>query len=111
MKFGIYVGPAYPGDMAASGGVRSCAGNDRTAHESGFDGIFSAHHYALGPSHMFFQPFVMLARMAAECPGMHLGTAAYLLPLTNPVEVAETNVVSRRAVRRQIPVRRGAGLP
>jgi hypothetical protein len=61
----------------------------RTAHESGFDGIFAAHHYVLGPSHMGFHPFLMLARMAAECPGGYLGTAAFVLPLTHPVEVAE----------------------
>lgn len=89
MRFGVYVGPFYPGEwdgIRAFGFAQAMA---RTAHESGFDGIFAAHHYLLGPSHMSFHPFLMLARMAAECPGGYLGTAAFVLPLTHPVEVAE----------------------
>lgn len=89
MKFGIYIGPFYPGEMEGGRAFDFALAMARTAHESGFDGIFAAHHYALGPSHMGFHPFVMLARMAAECPGSYLGTAAFLLPLTHPIEVAE----------------------
>ena len=89
MRFGVYIGPFYPGDMDAARAFDFALTMARTAHENGFDGIFAAHHYALGPSHMGFHPFVMLARMAAECPGSYLGTACYILPLTHPVEVAE----------------------
>jgi alkanesulfonate monooxygenase SsuD/methylene tetrahydromethanopterin reductase-like flavin-dependent oxidoreductase (luciferase family) len=89
VKFGVYIGPFYPGEMDGARAFDLALAMTRTAHESGFDGIFAAHHYALGPSHMGFHPFLMLARMAAEFPGGYLGTAAYILPLTHPIEVAE----------------------
>jgi alkanesulfonate monooxygenase SsuD/methylene tetrahydromethanopterin reductase-like flavin-dependent oxidoreductase (luciferase family) len=89
VKFGVYVGPFYPGEMDGVQAFDLALAMVQTAHQSGFDGIFAAHHYALGPSHMGFHPFVMLARMAAEFPDGHLGTAAFLLPLTHPLEVAE----------------------
>ncbi len=89
MRFGVYVGPFYPGEWDGVRAFGFAQATARTAHESGFDGIFAAHHYLLGPSHMGFHPFLMLARMAAECPGRYLGTAAFVLPFTHPVEVAE----------------------
>jgi alkanesulfonate monooxygenase SsuD/methylene tetrahydromethanopterin reductase-like flavin-dependent oxidoreductase (luciferase family) len=61
----------------------------RTANESGFDGIFAAHHYSTGPSQMIFHPLLVLARVSAECPEGYLGTAVYLLPYTHPVIAAE----------------------
>ena len=89
MKFGVYIGPAYPGEMDGARAFDFALAMARTAHESGFDGIFAAHHYAAGPSHTVFHPFVILARLAAECPGCYLGTACFVLPLAHPVEVAE----------------------
>jgi alkanesulfonate monooxygenase SsuD/methylene tetrahydromethanopterin reductase-like flavin-dependent oxidoreductase (luciferase family) len=89
VKFGVYIGPLYPGEMDGAQAFDLALAMARTAHENGFDGIFAAHHYAMGPSHMIFHPFVTLARMAAECPGSYLGTAIFQLPLAHPVEVAE----------------------
>jgi alkanesulfonate monooxygenase SsuD/methylene tetrahydromethanopterin reductase-like flavin-dependent oxidoreductase (luciferase family) len=65
----------------------------RTARESGFDGVFAAHHYLLGPSHLSLHPLLLLARAAAEFPDGYLGTASYLLPFTHPVEVAEATAL------------------
>jgi alkanesulfonate monooxygenase SsuD/methylene tetrahydromethanopterin reductase-like flavin-dependent oxidoreductase (luciferase family) len=89
VKFGVYVGPIYPGDMDAADAFDLARAMARTAHESGFNGIFAAHHYALGPSHQMFHPFTTLARLAAECPGDYLGTACFILPLAQPLGVAE----------------------
>jgi alkanesulfonate monooxygenase SsuD/methylene tetrahydromethanopterin reductase-like flavin-dependent oxidoreductase (luciferase family) len=89
MKFGVYIGPFYPGEWDGGRAFAFALATARTAHDAGFDGLFVAHHYLLGPSHMAFHPFVVLARMSAECPGSYLGTAAFILPLTHPVEVAE----------------------
>ena len=36
-----------------------------------------------------FHPFSTLARLAADCPGCHLGTACFILPLAHPLGVAE----------------------
>jgi alkanesulfonate monooxygenase SsuD/methylene tetrahydromethanopterin reductase-like flavin-dependent oxidoreductase (luciferase family) len=89
MKFGVFIGPFDPGEMGGAQAFDLALAMARSAHEGGFDGIFAAHHYALGPSHMMFHPFVILARLVAECPGSYLGTAVFLLPLTHPIEVAE----------------------
>jgi alkanesulfonate monooxygenase SsuD/methylene tetrahydromethanopterin reductase-like flavin-dependent oxidoreductase (luciferase family) len=89
LKFGVYVGPMYPGEMDAAEAFELARAMASTAHESGFDGIFAAHHYALGPSHQMFHPFTTLARLAADCPGGYLGTACFILPLAHPLGVAE----------------------
>jgi alkanesulfonate monooxygenase SsuD/methylene tetrahydromethanopterin reductase-like flavin-dependent oxidoreductase (luciferase family) len=89
MKFGVYIGPIFPGEMGAADAFDFALRMARTAHESGFDGIFAAHHYALGPSHQMFHPFSILARLAADCPGSYLGTACFILPLAHPLGVAE----------------------
>jgi len=49
----------------------------RAARDGGFDGIFAAHHYALGTGENMFQPLPLLARLAAEAPEMTMGTAIY----------------------------------
>ena len=65
MKFGVYIGPVYPGDMAGAEAFEFSLAISRVAHESGFDGLFAAHHHLLGPSHMLLNPFLTLARMSA----------------------------------------------
>ena len=88
MKFGVFVGPIYPGetDPAAFELALAIA---RAAHESGFDGIFAAHHYSTGLSQTMFHPLLLLSRLSAECPEGYLGTSVYLLPYTHPVIAAE----------------------
>jgi alkanesulfonate monooxygenase SsuD/methylene tetrahydromethanopterin reductase-like flavin-dependent oxidoreductase (luciferase family) len=78
MKFGIYIGPTYPGDMDGASAFDLARRMARTANESGFDGIFAAHHYSTGPSQTIFHPLLVLARLSAECPEGYLGTAVYL---------------------------------
>ena len=89
MKFGVFVGPIYPGEMDPAEAFELALAIARTAHESGFDGIFAAHHYSTGPSHTMFHPLLLLARLSAECPERYLGTSVYLLPYTHPVIAAE----------------------
>ena len=89
MKFGVYIGPIYPGDMDGASAFDLARTMARTANESGFDGIFAAHHYSTGPAHTIFHPLLLLARLSAECPEGYLGTAVYLLPYTHPVIAAE----------------------
>ena len=36
-----------------------------------------------------FQPFPLIARLAAAVPGMTMGTSVMLLPMLNPLDVAE----------------------
>jgi len=93
LKFGVYVGPVYPGEMDAAEAFELARAMARTAHESGFDGIFAAHHYALGPSHQMFHPLLLLAGLSSEFPGGYLGTAVYILPYTHPIIAAEATAL------------------
>ena len=60
----------------------------RAARDAGFDTYCWAHHYLIDPF-QHFQPFPVLARLAAEPGQMKLATSVLLLPLLNPVDVAE----------------------
>ena len=60
----------------------------RGARDAGFDIYCWAHHYLIDPF-QHFQPFPVLARLAAEPGDMKLATSVLLLPLLNPVDVAE----------------------
>ncbi len=93
MKLGVFIGPIFPGDMSGPDAFDLALRLARAARESGFDGIFAAQHYVLGPSHQMMHPLVLLARLAAEFPGGYLGTSVYLLPFTHPVEAAESTAL------------------
>ena len=60
----------------------------RAARDAGFDTYCFGHHFLIDPF-QHFQPWTVLARMAAEPGNMTLATSVLLLPLLNPVEVAE----------------------
>ena len=60
----------------------------RASRNAGFDIYCWAHHYLIDPF-QHFQPWPVLARLAGEAGQMKLATSVLLLPLLNPVEVAE----------------------
>ena len=60
----------------------------RAARDAGFDTYCWAHHYLIDPF-QHFQPTPVLARLAGEPGDMKLATSVLLLPLLNPVDVAE----------------------
>jgi alkanesulfonate monooxygenase SsuD/methylene tetrahydromethanopterin reductase-like flavin-dependent oxidoreductase (luciferase family) len=60
----------------------------RTARDAGFDLIVMGQHYLSTPFQEM-QTLPSLARLAAEAGTMHLGATVLLLPLLNPVDVAE----------------------
>jgi alkanesulfonate monooxygenase SsuD/methylene tetrahydromethanopterin reductase-like flavin-dependent oxidoreductase (luciferase family) len=63
-------------------------GQVRLARSLGFDLIVFGQHYLVGEFAML-QPAVSVARAAAEAGTMRIGVSIYLLPLLNPVAVAE----------------------
>ena len=89
MKFGIDLYPHFSQELSGPEALHYALEQVRAARESGFDGIFASHHYAMGPTEQMFQPIPLLARVAAEAPGMTLGTAVFLLSLHSPLEAAE----------------------
>lgn len=60
----------------------------RASRDAGFDIYCWGHHYLIDPF-QHFQPWPVLARLAAEPGEMTLATSILLLPLLNPVDVAE----------------------
>ena len=89
MKFGIDLYPHFSVDLSGPMAFEYAIRQVRAAHKGGFDGIFASHHYALGTTEQMFQPIPLLARLAAEAPGMTLGTAVFLLSMHSPLEAAE----------------------
>jgi alkanesulfonate monooxygenase SsuD/methylene tetrahydromethanopterin reductase-like flavin-dependent oxidoreductase (luciferase family) len=63
-------------------------GQVRLARSLGFDLIVFGQHYLVGEFAML-QPAVSVARAAADAGDMRIGVSIYLLPLLNPVAVAE----------------------
>src|SRR5438270_11449594 len=60
----------------------------RTARQTGFKSLWLPHHYLVAPMQML-QPMVLLGYLVPEARGMTLGMDILLLPLLNPVHVAE----------------------
>ena len=89
LKFGIDLYPHFSIELSGPAAFEYAVRQVRAAHEGGFDGIFASHHYALGTTEQMFQPIPLLARLAAEAPGMTIGTAVFLLSMHNPLEAAE----------------------
>ena len=61
----------------------------QVAYKNNFEALFVARHYLTGPDAAILQSIPLLAFLAAQVPGMYLGTSIFLLPLHHPVIVAE----------------------
>lgn len=88
MNFGIFLGAQHPetDDMAVR--LQDLKAQVRAAREAGFDSIWAGQHFLTDPLAMI-QPMPLLGYLAAEAEGMTLGTNILVLPLLNPVDVAE----------------------
>lgn len=88
LKFGIQVCDQHPADDDPVQRMDDLLEQVRLARELGFDTIVAAQHYLSQPLQML-QPIPLLGRLAAETGDMRLATCILLLPLLNPVDVAE----------------------
>lgn len=88
MKVGFQVGNVvtYPSDLQAQwlGHLEQF----KFARDSGFDFVSWGQHWLIHPF-QHFQPISSLARLAAESGHMELITGVLLLPMINPVQLAE----------------------
>ena len=109
MRFGVFLGPIFPGDMGPETAFAFALDTARAARDSGFDGVFVGQHYLVGPSHLMFSPLLLLARVAGECPGLDLGTAIFVLPLHHPIEIAEATATLDVICGGQLILGLGAG--
>ena len=89
MKFGLSLTGMLqqPPDTDMVHSLQEALGLVRLAKELGFSYLYAGQHFLSHPYRML-QPLPVMARLAAEAPGLDLVTTA-VLPLANPVDVAE----------------------
>jgi alkanesulfonate monooxygenase SsuD/methylene tetrahydromethanopterin reductase-like flavin-dependent oxidoreductase (luciferase family) len=74
--------------LPARGAITAYTRLVEAAAAAGFDSFWAGQHFLPG-DYQLFQPLPLLARLSAAVPEMTLGTSVILLPLLNPVDVAE----------------------
>ena len=88
MKFGVFLMPQHPRTDDPVARFRETVMLARAARDSGFDTVAAGHHY-LSPPYQSLQSIPLLSRLAADTGAMELCLSVLLLPLLNPVQVAE----------------------
>lgn len=86
MKFGLLL--AAPSQAAGTDISDAAVRTARRAHALGFDIIVAGQHILTGPE-PYLQPLPLLSRLVPETGSMRLATGVLLLPLHQPVHIAE----------------------
>ena len=87
MRVGLFLAHYFPSDADARTATDDVVARAVRAEELGFDSIFLGHHYLSAAQ--FLQPLSLAAYLAASTERITIGTGVYLLPLVNPLVVAE----------------------
>lgn len=89
MQFGFFVLNQWPPDEPMGPRIKEALEQVRAARLAGFDLLCTGQHFL---SYPFQQPSTIpyLARLAGEAEGMAIAPLVLLLPLLQPVEVAES---------------------
>src|SRR5258708_34272862 len=88
MKLGLYMATQWRQGADLGPELKNLIEQTRVAKASGLASLMVGQHFVSSPLQMF-QAMPLLARLAAEADGMMLGPGLLLLPLLNPVIVAE----------------------
>ena len=88
MKYGLYLNPQFPNDGDPQQALDGLLAQARVAKDAGYSSIWLPHHFATNPVRMF-DTHTLMARLTAEVPKTMIGPAVLLLPVQNPVFVAE----------------------
>lgn len=88
MKIGVFLGSQYGADEDIQGAVHGLIDQTRLIRDSGYDAIWLGQHFLSHPE-QYLQTTPLLARLSAESGEMTVGTNLLLLPMLNPVDVAE----------------------
>jgi alkanesulfonate monooxygenase SsuD/methylene tetrahydromethanopterin reductase-like flavin-dependent oxidoreductase (luciferase family) len=88
MKYGLYLNPQFPKDGDPQKSLDGLLAQARLAKQAGFSSLWLPHHFATSPVRMF-DTHTLMARLTAEAPNMTIGPGVLLLPVQNPVFVAE----------------------
>jgi len=89
MKLTLFVNPEHPPGDPLARRLAEHAEQVRGARQAGFDGVVIGHHLS-NDAAVWFPPLPTLMRLASEAEGMAIGTCMLVLPLFNPVHVAES---------------------
>jgi len=88
MKVGLFLNTQFPEGDSLPARLPELAAQVRLARESGFASLWFPDHYIIGPVQMP-QPMPLMAWLLREAEGMTVGPNIRILPLLNPVQVAE----------------------
>ena len=88
MKLGLYMATQWRQGADLGPELANLIEQVRVAKASGLASLMVGQHFVSSPLQMF-QAMPLLARLAAEADGMKVGPGLLLLPLLNPVIVAE----------------------
>jgi len=88
MKIGLYMATQWREGADLGPELANLIEQTRAAKANGFASLMVGQHFVSHPLQMF-QAMPLLARLAAEAQGMLLGPGLLLLPMLNPVVVAE----------------------
>jgi alkanesulfonate monooxygenase SsuD/methylene tetrahydromethanopterin reductase-like flavin-dependent oxidoreductase (luciferase family) len=88
MKIGMFINTQFPEGDPVAARIPELVEQVRVARQSGFSSLLFPHHYLTAPLQML-QITPMMAYLLREAQGMTIGGNILLLPLLNPVHVAE----------------------
>src|SRR5262244_2850275 len=88
MQLGIYLNSQHPVSDEPARRFAEMVEQVRLIRSLGFDSIWAGEHH-ITPGFHFFPQLGLLQRLAADAEGLWLGTNVTLLPLHNPIELAE----------------------
>lgn len=88
LKLGIYLNSQFPESDSAPERYDELVEQTKLAAGLGYDSIWAGEHH-LTPGFHFFPQLTLLANLAAHSGRMSVGTNLVLLPLHNPVDLAE----------------------
>lgn len=88
MKVGMFINTQFPEGDPVAARVPELVEQVRVARQSGFRSLLFPHHYLTEPLQML-QITPIMAYLLPEAKGMTIGGNILLLPLLNPVHVAE----------------------
>jgi alkanesulfonate monooxygenase SsuD/methylene tetrahydromethanopterin reductase-like flavin-dependent oxidoreductase (luciferase family) len=91
MKVGLYITTQFTPETDMSAARKEMLEQVRAARQNGFASLWVPHHYATQPMQML-APIPMLAYLLHEAEGMVIGPNILVLPLLNPIHVAEDAV-------------------
>ena len=89
MKLGLFINAQYLPGESMPHKIKESVEQVKAARRAGFDLICAGQHYLSAPYQMS-ATFPLLARLAAESGDMEVASTVILVPLHNPVELAES---------------------